>query len=321
MMNKRAEKTTYPETPDWPETLMIEPTNVCNLRCPLCWVGSGRMKRTPAFIDVKLYEHLVLAVRGNISQFSLYGQGEPFLHPNFLDMIHLATRNGIRTHVATNGHYFQSNDLCRRLIEVGLRSLSVSVDGASSKTYNMYRVGGDFNQVIDGLERLMSIRDELRSPTPRVQIQFLVFKHNEHEINDIRNLAAQLRVDALRLKTAQVLTAEQAKQYMPTNPHYRRYDHSGALRRHAMDGLNCWYVNHQPTITATGEVVPCCFDKDAKFVMGRLQQQSFYQIWHSPRYYSFRTLMGHDSDMPDICQSCTQGLKIPVYDIEIFTKA
>lgn len=303
------------ELPDWPEGLMIEPTTVCNLHCPLCVTGSGQLARGPTFMEFELYSRLVSEVRGHVSRFTLHGQGEPFLHPRFPDMVRLASEFGIDTHVSTNGHFLDTA-MCSGIIDAGLTSLSVSIDGATSDTYGVYRIGGDFQRVRVGVERLLTMRRSLGASLPRVQLQFLVFRHNEHEIDEIRRLATRLGVDTLRLKSAQVFTAEQSRQYLPSDSRYRRYVDGVELQMRLSTQFDCWYLDHQPTITADGSVVPCCFDKDARFEMGCLQSQPFASIWKSRRYCEFRSSVREGHDRVGMCRNCTEGLEIPFYTQE-----
>ena len=304
--------------PDFPTGLLIEPSTMCNLQCPLCISGSGRLIRARSLLDFGLYAGLVGEVQGHVQRFTFHGQGEPFIHPRLTDMVRLASESGIRTHVSTNGHFLDAK-ICGMVIAAGLTSLSVSVDGATPDTYRIYRVGGDFQRVRDGIERLLAMRDSLGSSVPRVQLQFLVLRHNEHEIDAIRRLAEGLGVDALRLKSAQVFTPEQAQQYLPSDSSYRRYVETGELQIRSSSTFECWYLDHQPTITADGAVVPCCFDKNSKFEMGRLQDEPFTSIWRSFRYGGFRRLVRGDRGNFEMCRNCTEGLEIPFYTQEDLT--
>ena len=57
-----------------------------------------------------------------------------------------------------------------------------------------------------------------------------------------------------------------------------------------------------PVITWDGKVVPCCFDKDAEYVMGDLNQDSFREIWNGTKYRIFRKsiLSGDMIDMQEL---------------------
>ncbi len=63
-------------------------------------------------------------------------------------------------------------------------------------------------------------------------------------------------------------------------------------------------------MTWDGDIVPCCFDKDAKYVMGNIHQQSFKDIWNGQKYHEFRAQLFQNRKEIDICRNCTEGLKI-----------
>ena len=298
---------------DWPESIMIEPTTACNLRCPLCPTGNGQLNRPVSFMDFDLYSLIVSEVSGFVSKFVLYGQGEPFLHKQLVDMVSLAKSNNIKTYIATNGHFLQKDDICEGLIEAGLTSLSISVDGASDDIYRIYRVGGDFLNVIEGVEKFLAIRRMMKSSTPRVQLQFLVFKHNEHEIEDIRRLASRLGVDRLKLKSVQIYSPDQAYRYLPENHNFRRYDRNGLLRIRTNQVFTCWHLANQPFITTDGKVLPCCFDKDGYSVMGSLESNNLHNIWNCSVYNGFRRQVSLYRRSINICMNCTEGLEVPYF--------
>ena len=63
-------------------------------------------------------------------------------------------------------------------------------------------------------------------------------------------------------------------------------------------------------ITWDGQVVPCCFDKDAKHVMGDVTKQSFVEIWKSEPYQQFRQSILRSRSEIEICKNCSEGLQV-----------
>ena len=72
----------------------------------------------------------------------------------------------------------------------------------------------------------------------------------------------------------------------------------------------CWRMWQGCVITWDGRVVPCCFDKDASFVLGELSKNSFRSIWKGEKYDSFRDQLFISRSKIDICQNCTEGIKV-----------
>ena len=70
----------------------------------------------------------------------------------------------------------------------------------------------------------------------------------------------------------------------------------------------CARLWFNPVVTWDGKVVPCCFDKDAEYVMGDLNTDSFREIWDGPKYRIFRKSILTGRHMIEICRNCTSGL-------------
>jgi radical SAM protein with 4Fe4S-binding SPASM domain len=294
----------------WPMSLLIEPCSCCNLRCPLCAVGSGTLARPPSFLDLDVHKRLVSEIAGHVRFITYHGQGEPFLHPRFLELVRQANAANISTWVSTNGHFLGSIEACDEVIASGLAQLTVSLDGATADTYSRYRVGGDFELVLAGIRCLIERRRQLDVPTPKVQLQFLVFRHNEGELAAIRRLAESLQVDVLRVKTAHVPSRERLGEYAPTDDGLCRYERNGRLKTRPRELQTCWYVLNQPFIAADGRVAPCCFDKDCQFAIGSLADNSLQELWNSPTFDEFRARVRDRTAIP-LCANCTDSLSVP----------
>ena len=67
---------------------------------------------------------------------------------------------------------------------------------------------------------------------------------------------------------------------------------------------------HSCVITWDGAVLPCCFDKDGKYKMGDVKNNSFSNIWNNQKYAEFRKLISNSRREIDICKNCTEGTKV-----------
>jgi len=70
-------------TPHFPLFLMVEPTNVCNLRCPACPTGSGKLNRPKRMMRFEEYKRIIDQVKNKVIGIALWNYGEPFLNKNF----------------------------------------------------------------------------------------------------------------------------------------------------------------------------------------------------------------------------------------------
>ena len=139
-------------------------------------------------------------------------------------------------------------------------------------------------------------------------LQFLAFSHNEHEINEFQSLAKRLGVDQSAIKTAQVYDYVQGSDLIPSNPQYSRYEEQEGKMQIKNKLLNhCWKMWHSCVMTWDGQIVPCCFDKDASHVMGDIRESSFKNIWHGDVYNRFRSRILRTRNEIDICKNCSEG--------------
>ncbi|MFT4752972.1 MAG: radical SAM protein with 4Fe4S-binding SPASM domain [Salibacteraceae bacterium] len=294
-----------------PISMSIEPTTACNLGCPECPSGLKMFSRPTGNLDPKLFETIIEQVKDTLVYLTFYFQGEPFINKNFLGMVKYASDRKIFTATSTNAHFI-NDKIAEEIIHSGLDHLIISMDGTTQEVYEQYRVNGKLAKVIQGTENIIAAKKRLKSATPKVIFQFLVVQHNEHQIDDLYELADQLGVDQVALKTAQVYDYKNGSDLFPTNEKYSRYKKNAQgffeiknkLRNH------CWRLWHSTVITWDGDLVPCCFDKDAKYKMGTLKNHTFKEIWHDKTYKSFRNSIIQSRKNIDICQNCTEGTKV-----------
>ena len=294
-----------------PVSITFEPTTSCNLRCPECPSGKREFTRPTGMLQNNFFEKTIDEIYKKTSYLIFYFQGEPYLNPNFLDMVKYASSKKIYTATSTNAHYL--NDVnSKKTIESGLDRLIISIDGTTQETYQKYRIGGDLNKVIEGTQNIIKWKKELKSKTPHIIFQFLVVKPNEHQIKDIEQLAKQLGVDEVRLKTAQIYDYKNGNSLIPTIEKYTRYkkqnDGTYIIKNNMVN--HCWKLWHSSVITWDGLVVPCCFDKDAKHQLGDLKTTSFKELWKSNKYNNFRAAVLRSRSEIDICKNCTEGTKV-----------
>ncbi|RYD92124.1 MAG: radical SAM protein, partial [Sphingobacteriales bacterium] len=295
-----------------PISISFEPTTSCNLRCPECPSGLRAFTRPTGMLKKDFFSETIDALAPDLSYLVFYFQGEPFLNPDFLEMVKYAAGKKIYTATSTNAHYLK-DDVARRTVESGLDRLIISIDGTTQETYQQYRVGGRLDKVLEGARNIVKWKKELKSQTPFIIFQFLVVRHNEHQVDEVRALAKEIGVDDVWLKTAQVYDYENdPNELIPQNGKWSRYRRNtdGKMVFKGNNANHCWRLWHDPVITWDGAVVPCCFDKDAQHRLGHLRQQSFADIWRSGEYQRFRTEVLQSRKNIDICANCSEGVKV-----------
>ena len=294
-----------------PFTLSIEPTTACNLRCPECPSGLRAFSRPTGNLKTDFFREIVDELYKDLVYLIFYFQGEPYINPDFLNMVNYAHKKGIYTTTSTNAHFI-NDDVAKKTIESGLDRIIISIDGTTQEVYESYRKAGSLDKVIEGTERLIYWKRKLKSAKPYTIFQFLVVKPNQHQIPEVYKLADKLGVDEVKLKTAQIYDYENGHPLIPTIDKYARYAEQADGRYKLKNELlnHCWKLWHASVVTWDGMVVPCCFDKDATHRMGDLKEQSFKSIWQGPLYNHFRSELINGRDQIDICTNCTEGCKV-----------
>jgi radical SAM protein with 4Fe4S-binding SPASM domain len=240
---------------------------------------------------------------------NFYFQGEPFIHPSFLQFVEEANRLNLYTSTSTNAHFLH-DQLAKRTVESGLDRLIISIDGLTQEVYEQYRIHGKLEKVLEGTRNVIKWKRELKSQTPLVIFQFLVVAPNEHQIEDVCDLAKEL--DEVRFKTAQVYNFEYGHPLLPKNEKYSRYKRRSDGTYVVKNKLenHCWRMWSGAVITWNGRVVPCCFDKDAQHQLGDIKQASFRSIWRGKDYTDFRRKVLHGRSNIDICANCSEGTQV-----------
>ncbi|HVM87335.1 MAG TPA: radical SAM/SPASM domain-containing protein [Puia sp.] len=295
-----------------PVSISFEPTTSCNLRCPECPSGLRAFTRPTGMLQKDFFSETIDQLSKQLLYLIFYFQGEPYLNPDFLDMVKYASQKKIYTATSTNAHYLNDAN-AKRTVESGLDRLIISIDGTTQDVYEQYRVGGKLEKVLDGARNIVKWKKELKSKTPFVFFQFLVVKPNEHQMEDIKRMTEEIGVDEVRFKTAQVYDYENdPNQLIPQTERYSRYKKNKNGSYEVKNSLqnHCWRLWHATVITWDGLVVPCCFDKDAQHQLGNLKGKSFKQIWHNEKYVNFRRSILKSRKNIDICANCSEGTKV-----------
>lgn len=304
----------FSKKPVWvtlPSGISIEPTTSCNLRCPECPSGLRSFTRPTGMLDQVLFQKAIDQIHSHAFYLTLYFQGEPYLHPQFLDLVNYASSKRMYVATSTNAHYL-TDENAKKTVESGLDRLIISIDGTSQETYEQYRIGGQLSKVLEGTRNMVAWKKKLKSTTPYIVFQYLVVKPNEHQIEEAEKLAKELGVDEIVFKTAQVYEHEKGSPLIPDNEKYSRYkqnaDGTFSIKNKLLN--QCWKMWQSCVMTWDGRIVPCCFDKDATHVLGSLKKQQFSDIWFSDEYNQFRKSLLVSRSEIEMCKNCTEGTKV-----------
>lgn len=291
----------------------IDICNVCNLRCPLCPTGIKKLGRPQSAMNFDEYRRILNKVKRYALVISLYNNGEPFLNRDIFDIIEHTAGNNIATNISSNFLWPTSVDP-KEIVRSGLEYITISLDGVSKETYEQYRVRGDFKEAVENLKSLLAARKALNSATPFVEWQFLVFKHNEHELARARELAVQWGVDLFRPASPIIVTPEMMhdkalrEKWMPENPLYWERNPAVIEERGFLYDRTCYFLYRYMAISPGGGVSPCCFAFKKRDDFGNILDSSVDEIWNNKQYRSARMLFSKrprlEKRVGVICNTC-----------------
>lgn len=291
-----------------PYWLTVDPTSACQLRCPFCPTGMGRNVRPKAVLSLERFRRLMDELGPALIHIDFMNWGEPLLHKDLWEMVALAKRHRIDTMVSTNLNALPEGAE-DRLVSSGLDRLVLSIDGLTQQTYEKYRVGGDFAKVTDNLRRIVEARRRLGRRNPWIVWQFLVFKHNEHEIDSVRETALRLGADEAGITPANMPFKPGIREnWLPTRREYSLYDpetfpdsppwHWEKAQGQAQVDVQvyakpearaaCPWPWTGITVNPDGAVSPCCSVEESEYDFGDLFAGSFRDLWNGPLYLKAR---------------------------------
>ncbi len=280
----------------YPYAASIEPANYCNLSCPQCPTGKKLIDKKAQKLGYEDFCGMVDALSPCLMYLNLYFQGEPFLNNDLPRMIRYAHDKKILTCVSTNAH-FLDDAMVQQLKESGIDRLIISLDGYDQASYERYRVGGNFQQVIAAIQRCVA------ADLP-VEVQCLLLASTENAKAQMQQLVQQLGVKRFYFKQAQFyddyLMPQQAE-----NLRYRR-NQQGQWEVKKPRKNRCFRMLSSVVLDVHGNVLPCCYDKDGKHRYGNLWQQPFAAIWQGEKAKAFRSRVWKNRSSIAICCNCTE---------------
>lgn len=229
-----------------PYSAVIEPTNICNLQCPYCPTGAGRDSgRKKTMLDVSLAESFIDKLAPYLMSANFYNWGEPLLHPKIETLVRICHERNVFTSLSTNLN-IKDLDVLERVCKAGLDHMVVSCSGASQEIYETYHRGGQLDKITAGLEFLADFKKRTGTWLPMVELHYILFKHNQHEVQAARKIAKDLGVTAFRIMDGS--GPEEALVGARDDPKYI-----------LSDVKHCHQLWHLIVLNADGGITPCYY--------------------------------------------------------------
>ena len=314
-----------------PLHFQLEPATGCNLRCRMCQVPDYP-KEMFKNMPLAKFRHVFDQIQP--IKVALSGAGEPFLNPELLEIVRYAASHGASVLTTTN--FTLCTNRLEEIVDSGLSLIKISLDAARPETYEKIR-GRDFHaRIVRDIRELQRLKQEKRSDTPYVRVQFVLQSDSIPEISEIVELAHELGANSLYFQPLETLLVAERKDELTRGVTFddlkeklsAAHDRARELRLGTNAGilvksLSSYFQKYRDGIpeeppqricllpwfslyiTVDGNVRPCCsFGEGETLVMGNLFEQSFDEIWNGERYRKFRRDALDRKLTYTVCRNC-----------------
>ncbi len=303
-------------------TLMV--TYRCNFNCVMCDMPEKCATRVRAGVE-EIGTDRFRAIIGDFARLGVPGLGftggEPMLRQDIFELLACTRKHGMITHLNTNG-YFLGDVEARRILEVGVDSVNISLDGASAATHDRIRnCRGAFERATTAVERLHRLRRQ-QGARLRIKNVAVLDETNIDEAKDLITLSRELGADCIEFIPRQALSAEDRKEgaapdelflskvdrlveyLLAARREGARLENSPAhlrLFRASFAGLpspvRCRAGYNSLAVDCYGDVFPCFPWVSWGKPVGNVREGSLLGLWHSPGYQ-------HHRDVVSKCRDC-----------------
>lgn len=299
----------------YPKAVIIDPSNFCNLSCPLCNNGSGLMKAEKAFMEVGLFKKILREIP-TIKHISLFNWGESFLNSKINKLIKIAKDNGIQVSIHSNLSFKKDDEFWREMINAGPDEIEVSLDGTTQDAYEKYRVNGELSLVVSNIKNIVKIEKELGKKKPRIFWKFMVNKFNQEQVKEAKRMASELGIS---FETTTISVGEgspevkfpgsvpsRVEKWISSKNEYSKDRYRGKTKFPLFEG-KCDQLFNTLAISPTGKVLPCCFLSNDENAFGDISKESFADIWNNKKYRYARSLFSKKKrklEAEVVCNRC-----------------
>lgn len=280
---------------------MFEPSSRCNLKCKMCRRTLYQFNRAECDMPYAKFKEIIDKIGDYLIFVGLWNYGEPLLNPDLSRMVEYCSKKGIITVLSTNGTLLnQAKSL--DLFAAGLKYLIICVDGVTENVYQKYRNMAKLSELENNVRQACNLKKEKKLKFPVIELQFIVMKDNEHQLNDFFSFARSWGVERASLKKFSAFrNFESINEFIPQNDDYVLdcYKKTGDI-----------YKNFCPVpwqglvINSNGWVVPCCSDYFCIKKIGNAFTEDIDEMWNNNSYVEFRRQIRKDINLIDICCNC-----------------
>lgn len=257
-------------------SLIIEPTNTCNLRCTFCFVTEG-MTREGGFMEFDLFKKII-DDSPDLEHLCMHNWGEPLLHKDIFKMIEYAKNKGVNYVVMNTNGTLLTDKMIDQIVDSKLDIIRFSIDG-SAETFKRVR-GVELKKIEQNINKLKNVK-EIRRPELKMGVVFTIEEDTEGDVEDYITHWEQI-VDHVRLQP-KLITSPRTE--VCPEPFGKDY---GKL-----------------VVLWDGRVIPCCVDYNANLTVGSVQNNTIQNLWKNEKMDLLRK-QHLNGQFPDTCANCNE---------------
>jgi len=280
-----------------PTVFRVETVLACNLACPECVVGTDKIdNRTKKSMRIKEFKIISNKIKPYAKMVYLHNWGEPLMNKNIFKMIEIASEYA-HVHISTHGNLLDK-EKCEKLILSGVGTLIISIDGLTKEVYDQYRIGGDVDKVMENIKYLSEF-NKIYGNRVTILPQFIVFKHNYHEVKAFKDFCSNLGLRGILKKPyirfGEVVQESSDKKYQ-REKYLNKSDHLDAIS-------TCNSARAKMVVAANGKILFCCAqDYNGDNDLGSLLDDgsTVESIWNEYQYQKTRKSIVNKNP-PSVC--------------------
>jgi radical SAM protein with 4Fe4S-binding SPASM domain len=279
--------------PAFPNHVDIETSSACDMRCPMCYTVTDKFKQLvkPRLMKFELFKKIVdECAANNVFSIRVSLRGEPFLHPQIVEMIRYAKGSGIKEVASLTNGLKLTPERFAELVDIGMDWLTISFDGMG-ETYERIRKPAKFDEAVEKIRQYRAIKERKGSAKPAIKVQS-VWTYIQDDPEAFYDLFAPLVDQVAANPEIDFGVEEDQIEYL--------------------DDFTCPTLWQRLVIGADGQVLMCINDEYGRQIIGDLNQQTIGEIWNGEELRQVRQIhlrkAGHRELTP--CKTCIYPRKI-----------
>ena len=280
------------EAVDFPEVVLIDNFNGCNLSCSMCDHKNIGNYRKIQFMPMDLYKKIIDEVAAENPSARVWEIffGDPFLIKNFAERVRYAKDKGLKDVVTNTNGVMMTPEKSEAVIRAGLDAIYVGVDSASKETYDKIRIRGDYDKAVSNVLAYRDLLLRYGKPEQKLYVQFVLSDINEHEVENFKRF----------------WTSEGVKVKIRPKISWAGLIEAKNLQKNEQVGRKpCYWLMKTMSVCADGEAALCAVDLHCRVKCGNVKTSSIRQVWHELlREYRKMHLEDRFDELPEVCRNC-----------------